>query len=379
METASSLNLSAEEARVPWRREGTPRSLLLTPGWGYVLSGVLTLIFFAADVVLPRGATAAIAFCLVPAVAAATRRRGFVIGMTLLCTVLTWIAFFTESQEYSGWKSAFDRSMVSAVLWLALILVLRRAEVMSALRGQTRALEEMTAELERSNIDLERFASVVAHDLRGPLNTISLLAEVVAGAPAVASDSECRESLGALQSAVTRMSRLIQSLLAYAHVGSGQISAQAVCDCGTVLEDVRKRLKADLDRQGAQVTAEGLPVLRGDPVLIGELFQNLIENSIKYRGAMAPRIHISAAPHSEGWQFCFQDNGIGIRPQDQQRIFEAFQRGTGAGSEGGVGLGLATCRRIVERHGGRIEARTGAGAGATFVFTLAEEASAAGR
>jgi len=122
--------------------------------WSYVVCGALTTIFFAADLVLPRGATVAIGYCVVPAVAAGTRRRGLPFGMTIACTVLTWIAFFVEAGGYAGWKSAFDRVMVTGIVWFALLLVVRRATVIRVLLHQAEVLKATTRELERSNGEL---------------------------------------------------------------------------------------------------------------------------------------------------------------------------------------------------------------------------------
>jgi two-component system, chemotaxis family, sensor kinase Cph1 len=143
------------------------------------------------------------------------------------------------------------------------------------------------------------------------------------------------------------------------------------CDCASVLGDVRRRLRADLEASGAEVSNDPLPVLRADPVLISELFQNLIENAIKYRGEAAPRVHVSAAERPDGWLFAVRDNGVGVPTEQAERIFEPFYQADGSRHlGGGVGLGLATCKRIVERHGGRIHARSAPGEGTTFLFTI---------
>ena len=116
--------------------------------------------------------------------------------------------------------------------------------------------------------------------------------------------------------------------------------------------------------------------LRADPVLLAALFQNLIQNSIRYRGDAPPQVHVSASRGPEGWRFSVKDNGIGIAPSDTARIFEPFRQGRRGGSgRGGTGLGLATCKRIVERHGGQIEVQSSPGKGATFFFTVRQEQS----
>ena len=356
---------------------GSLRQFWWSRGWSYLLTGVLTTIFFAADLILPRGATVAIGYCIVPAVAAGTRRRGFLVGMTIACTVLTWIAFFVEPEGYAPWKSAFDRTMVTGVLWFALLLVARRAAVIRVLQRQTQELQDTTEELDRSNQELERsnkeltnFASVVAHDLRGPLNTVGLNAQLLSCRQPIKVDAECRESVVSIQAELARMAGFIQSLLSYGRIGSGALRIED-CDCAAVLRDVRQNLKADLDRSGAEVESDPLPIIRADPVLIAQLFQNLIENSIKYRGEAPPRVHVSRSERPDSWSFSVRDNGIGLGPEDTERIFQPFhQAGGGRHTRGGVGLGLATCKRIVERHGGNINVESKLGEGTTFRITI---------
>lgn len=342
-------------------------------GWAYVSSVALTIVFFVADVILPRGATVAIGYCVVPGVAAGTRRLGFLYGMTITCTVLTWMAFFAEPADYSGWKSMFDRSMVTAVIWLAFLVVSRRSRLIRELAGQRRALEIMTLELGRSNDDLSNFASVVAHDLRGRLNTMGLFSQILSRSSPLKADPECGEHLGSIRAEIARMSDFIQSLLSYGRVGSGDLRLQD-CDCASVLNDVRRNLTIDVERSCTEISNDPLPIIRADPMLITQLFQNLIENSIKYRSKGMPRVHVAVAQQSDGWLFSVRDNGIGIRPDDCERIFKPFCQTEAARSLGsGVGLGLATCKKIVERHGGQIYVQSIPGEGATFLFTIPED------
>ena len=143
------------------------------------------------------------------------------------------------------------------------------------------------------------------------------------------------------------------------------------CDCEAALESVRQKLKSELERDRAEITNDPLPTVPADRTLIEQLFQNLIENSIKYRSEASPRAHVSASQTSAGWEFLVRDNGIGIKPEDVERLFLPFQQLHGSKPHrGGVGLGLATCKRIVERHGGRIEVMPTYGQGATLMFTI---------
>jgi signal transduction histidine kinase len=347
----------------------------LTPARTCFVTGAITFVFFIADVLMPRGATVAIGYCLVPAIAAGSRSRRFPLALTIICTVLTWIAFFAEPPGYSGWKSAFDRTMVTAVIWFALFLVARRSSLIRALLQQTQALKEATQELERSNGELANFASVVAHDLRGPLNTEGLFAQLLSNSSAIKTDPEGIEHLASIRTELTRMSEFIESLLTYGRIGSGELRLQA-CDCAAIMNNVRQNLKADLEHSGAEVSNEPLPLIYADPTLLTQLFQNLVENSMKYRSDAAPRIHIAAVEHADVWQFSVQDNGVGVRAEDAERIFKPFYQTTGGKvKKKGVGLGLATCKKIVERHGGHLELQPNSVAGANFTFTIPREPS----
>jgi signal transduction histidine kinase len=327
------------------------------------------LLFFAADIVLPRGATPAIGYCLVLVLARATDRRGFLLAMTGICSALTWVGYAVEPAGAAWWMSVFERAMVTGVLWLTLLLVWRRMQAEAALAHQARALREAVAELRRSNAELQSFASVVAHDIRAPLNSVGLLVDLMAAQPPVRADAQCGECVDSILSEIARMSGMIQGLLAYGRVGAGAVR-RSDCDCDAVLAGVRRALRAELEAAGARVTNDPLPTVRGDPALIAELFQNLVENAVKYRGRAAPVVHVWAARAPGGWRFSVRDNGAGIPREDCGRVFDPFYRGTAVRESHGIGLGLATCRRIVERHGGSIDVQSTPGQGSTFTFVI---------
>ena len=254
-------------------------------------------------------------------------------------------------------------------VWLTFGLVRRRVAYLRALRAAS-------SELRRSNADLDRFASTAAHDLRGPLGAIGLLAQVLSLSSPVKADADAAKLVESMQSELHRMSGFIQSLLAYGRAGARQLELDE-CDCSAVLARVKQSLQSEINSQGAAVSSDPLPTIRADPVLIAQLFQNLIENSIKYHSNEPPKIHFSAEAQSDGsWLFCERDNGIGLRLEDCEEIFAPFSQVQKAqATAGGVGLGLATCRRIVERHGGRIWAESSPGEGATFRFILLDDAA----
>jgi signal transduction histidine kinase len=248
-------------------------------------------------------------------------------------------------------------------------IVWRRAQSAAALTHQTLILEQTKRELERSNAELDSFASVIAHDLRGPLNTIGLLSRLLAVQDSRNSEDESADLAASIQSEIKSLGSLIESLLTYGRIGGGEVR-MTDCDCSAVLNSVRQRLKSELEMSCAELTNDPLPTLPADRALMEELFQNLVENSIKYRGAEAPRIHVSVVQSAGASRFYVRDNGIGIKPDDFERIFQPFRQSRRGDSHGGIGLGLATCKRIVERHGGQLEVQSTLGKGATFSFTI---------
>ncbi|HSU53739.1 MAG TPA: ATP-binding protein [Candidatus Dormibacteraeota bacterium] len=344
-----------------WLSNGTPH---------YAASIALTILFLVADLLMPRGATPAIGYCVVLIVAAEARREWFLLGMAVVCSLLTWVGYFLEPAGAAWWMSVFDRAMVTMVVWSTFFLVNRRIKALVALAHQTLALQLATKELERSNEELGSFASVIAHDLRSPLNTIGLFTQMVDDRRTQTSADEKYESLDSIQHEITRMSALIQRLLTYGRVGSGEIQPEA-CDCEAVLASVLRNLTSELQQVAGVVTHDSLPIVAADPTLVAALFQNLIENSLKYRGDAPPKVHIAASKSATGYQFSICDNGIGFQTEDATRIFQPFQQAHRAHPRhGGIGLGLATCKKIVERHHGRIWAESRPGHGSTFYFTL---------
>ena len=265
--------------------------------------------------------------------------------------------------------SAFDRAMITAALWLIFRLVCRRNQAILTLAHQTQILEETKRELERSNSELDTFASRVAHDIRGPLNTIGLFAHLLGDSQSPQWSIDSAGWAACIENEVNSLGSLTKSLLTYGRVGGGNLRV-APCDCEAVLNSVRQKLRSLIEESGAQVTNDPLPTLSADLALIAELFQNLIENGIKYHSAEPPHIHVSATGSSEAWRFSVRDNGIGIEPSDLERIFEPFCQTGRVDSHRGVGLGLATCKRIVERHAGCIEVNSTVGLGTTFTFTI---------
>lgn len=188
-------------------------------------------------------------------------------------------------------------------------------------------------------------------------------------------DADADEFIAFAVDGANRMQALIQDLLSYSRVGTRGKPFRPV-NCAAVVDRVLNDLKPMIVEAGATVTRGDLPAVSGDDVQLGALFQNLIANAIKFRGDRAPVVQVSAEREGEHWRFAVQDNGIGIESEYRERIFVIFQRLHGHGTYPGTGIGLAICKRIVERHGGRIWVESTPGAGATFWFTLGERQDA---
>ncbi len=232
-----------------------------------------------------------------------------------------------------------------------------------------RALRKKTDELARSNEDLERFAYVASHDLQEPLRTVTSYVQLLARRYEGKLDSDADEFIRFASDGAIRMWNLINDLLTYSRVGrqGGELKPT---DSDAVLTQSVDDLKVAIEENQALVTHDPLPTVMADGPQLEQLFQNLIGNAIKFRGNEPPRVHISASRNGNGWTFSVRDNGIGIAPEYSERIFVIFQRLHNREVYAGTGIGLAVCKKIVERHGGRIWVKSETGNGATFYFIL---------
>jgi len=239
---------------------------------------------------------------------------------------------------------------------------------------RTAELAERAKELERSNMELQQFAYVASHDLQEPLRTIASFTQLLAKRYSDKLDDKAREFINFAVDGSKRMQTLINDLLTYSRVGT-QGNPFAATRCDAMLDRILKNLKVGIESSGAVITRDPLPVVIGDEGQLAQLFQNLLTNAMKFRGAGVPRIHISATPEGTKWKFMVRDNGIGISPEHQDRIFVIFQRLHTKTQYPGTGIGLAISKKVVERHGGRIWIEPTPGGGSTFCFTVAEGAT----
>ena len=231
------------------------------------------------------------------------------------------------------------------------------------------------AQLERTNAELDRFATVASHDLQEPLRKVAAFAGLVRRRYTGQLDEEGSRSLDYLVDAAQRMQRLIDDLLTYSRMSSQPLKLQSI-DLGALMTDVVDQLDASISESKAQLEIADLPTVRADPLLMRQVFQNLVSNAIKYRGAEPPRIEISASSDAESWLFSVTDNGIGIDPKFFGKIFAPFQRLHSREEYGGTGIGLAIVRQAIERHEGRIWVESAEGQGSKFCFSIPVQQSA---
>jgi signal transduction histidine kinase len=232
-------------------------------------------------------------------------------------------------------------------------------------------LEHSVKELARSNAELQQFAYVASHDLQEPLRMVSSYTQLLAKRYRGRLDADADDFIGFAVDGAARMQKLIQDLLAYSRVGTRDLERQSV-SMDSVLEYATDMLQLVIKDTDAVVTNDSLPSIKVDERQMTQLFQNLISNAIKFRGQKPPRIHVSARRLDGEWLFSVHDNGIGIDPQYADRIFVIFQRLHNRDEYPGTGIGLAICKKIVERHGGRIWMESELGKGSTFFFTVAD-------
>jgi PAS domain S-box-containing protein len=233
-------------------------------------------------------------------------------------------------------------------------------------------IAQQTRQLAQSNAELEQFASTVSHDLQEPLRMVRSFAELLAERYHGRLDSDGEEFLGYIVDGARRMQEMIRALLQYSRITT-RGRPLAPTDVEAVLERVLHDLRPSLEEAEATVTRDPLPVIMADAVQLGQLLQNLISNAAKFRSGNAPRIHIGCEKRGHEWIFSVSDNGIGIDPDDSERIFRVFERGKVTAHYPGTGVGLAICKKTVERHGGRIWVESKPGEGATFHFALPAE------
>lgn len=267
-----------------------------------------------------------------------------------------------------GGFSEDDARMAQAFGDIAAV-ALQNSRNLEMLKAREAELARQKRELERSNEDLQQFAYVASHDLQEPLRMVGSFTQLLARRYQDRLDPAADDFISYVLDGVKRMQTLINDLLAYSRVGSGG-QAQEPADSRAALQRALANLQLAIEESGAEVSTGELPVVAAVPSQLTQLFQNLLGNAVKFRGQAPPRIHVWAERAGEEWRFAVRDNGIGLDPAYAERIFLIFQRLHNKAEYPGTGIGLAICKKIVARHGGRIWVESRPGAGATFYFTI---------
>ncbi len=229
--------------------------------------------------------------------------------------------------------------------------------------------KEYERKLKESNERLEQFAYAASHDLQEPLRMITSYLGLLERRYGDELDEDAEEFIAFAVDGADRMRAMIDGLLDYARVDTKGEPFEPV-ELDGVLEETLDTLRMKIDESGAEIAAESLPCVRGDEAQLRQLFQNLLSNAIEYSGDEPPQIRVEAEPAGETWTVAVRDEGIGIDADEQDRVFDVFERLHGHEEHPGTGIGLALCERIVERHGGEIRVESEPDEGATFAFTL---------
>ncbi len=253
--------------------------------------------------------------------------------------------------------------------------VTERRRAAAALEQMHRELEFKTAELERSNLELEQFAYDASHDLGEPLRLMSRLARTFAEEYGDQLNGRGKQFVTSILDGTERMRLLMADLLEYSRVSREPMERSSV-NCKTALDEATELLAESIDEKGAVVTSDAMPTIEAHPAEFRQLLQNLLSNALKFADESPLRIHVGAARNGTGWQFSVSDNGIGIEPEHTKRVFELFRRLHPGDVYSGTGMGLSICKRIVERHGGRIWVESAKGDGSVFRFTIPDRAVA---
>jgi signal transduction histidine kinase len=304
----------------------------------------------------------------------------FACGTTHLMEVVTlWDPMYRLSGLIKAWTA-----IISIATVVALIPLLPKALALPSLAATAKRLEETnrslertTSDLTRSNRELEQFAYVASHDLQEPLRMVSAYLELLERRAGNKLSEEEQRFVGFAIDGATRMRALILDLLAFSRAGAQ--TTKASLGVGPVLDEALGNLAAKIAESGAVITRDPLPTVMADRTQLLQVLQNLIGNALKFHGTAAPRIHVGATSDGTLATLSVRDNGIGIAPEYQDRVFQLFQRLHSREEYPGTGIGLAICKKIIESHGGRMTLVSHTGAGSTFSFTLPLATAAAPR
>ena len=283
--------------------------------------------------------------------------RGLIFGGNGLALLFLILAGIAVQEEMARRQRAEDE--------------VRRAnrELEERVTERTAELGRRAEELARSNGELEQFAYVASHDLQEPLRMVASFTQLLGKRYGDKLDDDGRDFIHYAVDGANRMQSLISDLLSFSRIGTRESVFEPI-SCDFVLNRAMGNLALAIEESGAEITWGALPQVMGDAKQLSQVFQNLIGNAIKFRKNKPPKVEIQAEPYGDNWKISIRDNGIGIMPEQASRIFVIFQRLHTRAEYPGTGIGLSICKKIVERHGGRIWMEGSPGGGSTFFFTL---------
>ena len=331
---------------------------------------------FLFDLSTPLGIAASVPYSAVILISLWLPKNRHTIIAGTGVTILTILGIILSPPGEKPEVFLINRFISIIVIWTTVIFVLKYKHSLEVIQAHADSLNQanmdlisQSEELKRSNEELEQFSYMVSHDLNEPLRTVSNYTQLLARRYKDKIDNEANEFISHAVEGTNRMQWLINDLLNYSRVQKNGISFEET-SCGEMLGKVKTNLLIAIEKSSALITNDVLPTINANHVQIMQLFQNLIDNAIKFAGELPPRIHISSNKRDNEWIFSVNDKGIGIDHQFKDQIFLIFRRLHDREEYPGTGIGLAVCKRIVERHGGRIWVESGSENGTTFYFTI---------
>ncbi len=296
------------------------------------------------------------------------------IGVSILATIISEIGFTLYVDVYGIFNLLGHLSKVVAFYFLYKAIIQTALEhpydlLFRKLKQSEQDLEQKNQDLQRSNKDLEMFAYTASHDMQEPLRKVVRFLGILKDQYKDRLDADARDFIEVAVDGATRMKQMISDLLEYARVGTRGAPLEST-DLESIFKQVLADLQIQLEDTKGEVTHDPLPTIFVDPKQMQQVFYNLINNALKFHGKDPPKVHVSAKQGLNAWVFFIKDNGIGIDMGQVNRLFQLFQRLEGRGEYPGTGLGLAMCRRIIERHGGKIWVESEVGKGSTFYFSI---------
>ncbi len=340
-------------------------------------SVLLSLGIFIYDLFMPLGVAAAVPYIAVILLSLWLPERRHTVIAGVAVSILTILdPILSQYSVQALWIVFTNRFLSLLGIWSAVIFVSKYkhslhiiSEAKESLREEKEIVQRYAEELKRSNAELEQFAYVASHDLQEPLRMVASFTQLLQRRYRDKLDPDANDFISFAVEGANRMQSLINDLLSYSRIQTRGNPFEET-DCEEILGIARANLQMMIEKSSSLITNDSLPTVMGDASQLSRLFQNLIDNAIKFSGQEAPRVHISAEKRGDEWLFSVRDNGVGIDPQYSERIFVIFQRLYSREEYPGTGIGLAICKRIVERHGGHIWVESEPGKGSTFYFTI---------